>query len=463
VLFRSVVLYAVATKSIGVLFGVYIFFVNAWQKMEKTAWLLGLFKKSSRKKSIFSQKNIDFFESHTYNIIEKPAKALAKLPAEEGFAMGTIQEQLANVEPRERFRQMMRNLRVEYEKRGLPLRGRFELTPHCSLDCKMCYVHRSDGEYPHRVLTGDEWINIMDQAINMGMLCATLTGGECMLHPDFKRIYLYLKKRGVYVSILSNGTLIDEDMVDFLEQYPPNLLQISVYGNSPEMYDRVAGVPEAFGKVDKALRLLKEKRIMTGISLTLSKYNAASFEDLWNYSCKMTSGTVSMDCELFEPVESSGHHFSEYALSFDERKFLYIKEAELKGGLVSALCEADILDEPVQPVQGYTVGLPCAAGLSLFFVSYYGMMMPCNNFPLACVNLLENSVCFAWEQINQRAKMFERSEECKTCAFLGRCAFCAARFAIETGGKNGLPGEGSCDKKSRLLRRFVYQRVQMSD
>lgn len=65
-----------------------------------------------------------------------------------------------------------------------PISGSFELTPLCNLDCRMCYVHLTDPTVKERMLSGEQWIDLMRQAIDHGMMIALLTGGEAMTHPD---------------------------------------------------------------------------------------------------------------------------------------------------------------------------------------------------------------------------------------------------------------------------------------
>jgi len=372
--------------------------------------------------------------------------------------MGTIMEQVANVEPQKRFGQMIRDLRVEYEKRGLPLMGYFELTPHCNLDCKMCYIHRSDGKYPRRTLTGEEWIDIIDQAVDLGLMQATLTGGECTLHPDFKRIYTHLKKRGVYVSVLTNGTLLTQEMIAFLADNPPILLQISVYGSSPEVYERVTGDANAFYKVDTALRALKETTLLPQIELTISKYNLDDMINLWQYAHSIVDTRVIVDCDLFEPTVSSGHNFEEYALSYDEQLFVRRTVLELLGAEPAQLTEEDYIAEPIDPSEKKQDKLPCAAGHSLFHIGYDGIMMPCGSFPLAMSDVLANGVREAWFEINFAARNYRRSEECMSCEFLGQCKFCAARY-FNASAKNVRCEEGmSCNKQLRMLIPILYKK-----
>lgn len=368
--------------------------------------------------------------------------------------MGTIQEQLANVDPQKRFGEMMRELRVEYEKRGLPYRGTFELTPHCNLDCKMCYVHRSDGKYPHRVLTGDEWINIMDQAIDMGMLCAKLTGGECMLHPDFKRIYMHLKQRGVYVFLKTNGVLLDDAMLDLFLEYPPVNVQISVYGSSPEVYEKVTGHADAFEKVDEVLKRLQECHVPHGVTLTVSKYNVLDFENLYNYVACTADCNIGLDAELFEPTEGGQYSPDTFQLSPNEYFGVYQKFIELEYGHKVALQPEDAVEVASGCFQNdlaYPRTMPCTAGINGFFVTYYGMMLPCIDFQLTRADLRTLPFKTAWKIINRAAKAYRRSEECDKCAFLGYCFFCPAQYSKETNGKNGMHGGVPCDKKMHVL------------
>lgn len=92
-------------------------------------------------------------------------------------------------------------------KTDTPISGSFELTPLCNLDCKMCYVHLTDPTVKARMLSGDQWIDLMGQAIDHGMINALLTGGECLTHPDFVKIYMYLIEQGVSVRLKTNGIL----------------------------------------------------------------------------------------------------------------------------------------------------------------------------------------------------------------------------------------------------------------
>ena len=126
-------------------------------------------------------------------------------------------------------------------QQDIPSSGNFELTPLCNLDCKMCYVHLQDPSVKERMLSGKEWIGIMEDAINRGMINALLTGGEAMTHPDFWQIYMYLIDHGVTVRLKTNGILLNENHIERFKEYPPYLIDVSLYGCDSESYKTVTG------------------------------------------------------------------------------------------------------------------------------------------------------------------------------------------------------------------------------
>lgn len=115
---------------------------------------------------------------------------------------------------------------LTYEKRLIakaarshtPINGSLELLPLCNMNCDMCYVRlsRSEMERQGRLRSAAEWISLARQMQKAGTLFLLLTGGEPLLFPDFKALYLELRKMGMILTINTNGTLMDEAWSDFL-------------------------------------------------------------------------------------------------------------------------------------------------------------------------------------------------------------------------------------------------------
>src|SRR5699024_12313375 len=102
------------------------------------------------------------------------------------------------------------------------------------MNCDKCYIrlNKSEMEKQGRVLTGDEWVKIGKQMQKAGTLFVVITGGEPLLYPEFKKVYLGLKKLGMIITINTNGTLIDEKWADFFQKNLPRRINITLYGGN---------------------------------------------------------------------------------------------------------------------------------------------------------------------------------------------------------------------------------------
>ena len=152
------------------------------------------------------------------------------------------------------FEELRKKLVKDAAKIGIPIAGEFELTPYCNLKCKMCYV-REDS--PKKELSTREWITIIEQARNNGMMFCLFTGGEILTRKDFVKIYETTYDLGVRISLFTNGTLITEEIIEVFKKRPPELISITLYGGSNETYFKVTGDKTGFDKVKAGISLLK--------------------------------------------------------------------------------------------------------------------------------------------------------------------------------------------------------------
>ena len=114
---------------------------------------------------------------------------------------------------------------IERAARGqIPLNASLELLPVCNMNCDMCYVRLSGEEMERqgRLRRADEWLALADQMKEAGTLFVLLTGGEPLLYPGFREVYLGLRKMGMILTVNTNGTLLDEGWADFSPNIRPD-------------------------------------------------------------------------------------------------------------------------------------------------------------------------------------------------------------------------------------------------
>ena len=130
-----------------------------------------------------------------------------------------------------------------------------ELTSRCNERCVHCYI-------PHDLKLYDIsealYYSVLDQLSEMGVLSVTLSGGECMCHPKFKEFLRAAKNHDFYVNILSNLTLLDDEIIAIMKEGNVSSVQTSLYSMIPEHHDAITTVKGSFVKTrDNILRLIE--------------------------------------------------------------------------------------------------------------------------------------------------------------------------------------------------------------
>lgn len=304
-------------------------------------------------------------------------------------------------------------------KSRIPCDGFFELTGRCNLDCRMCYIHYgSNDHFFTDEKDGDWWIQRIDEAYQSGLMFALLTGGECMLHPDFERIYLHLRELGVYTRVNTNGLLLTDQRIEFFKRYPPIEIQVTLYGSDDEHYKQVTG-HSVFSSVDSALKKLKDNDLRFIVAITPCKY---TFDDLRNMISYLRLHQYPFygSGYIFEANKNTGRTIEEYNLSVDK---MVLYEEMLYGKKYDP-----IPYDELPPAGGSTreqkFGITCTAGHSAYLITWDGFLQPCTSHQSIRVKC--DSFSNAWNELTKIADQYRLPVECEGCAFISVCKKCVA-------------------------------------
>lgn len=328
-------------------------------------------------------------------------------------------------------------------KMKIPLNGTFELTPLCNMDCRMCYVRMSkeQQEKISPLYTASEWIKLGADAKERGMMYLLLTGGEPFLRSDFKNIMQGLHKMGFVITINSNGTLIDEEVISWLKETPPVRINITLYGASDATYERLCRNPKGFTMVTKAIRLLKEAGILVKLNCSLTPYNVCDLEEMFAFA-KKEGLVLQATSYMFPPLRrdekmiGKNNRFTEkeaayYAAKIDalqkgEDNFVQYVKAQNWENLK---CEHNN-----DCIEIENNKISCRAGKCSFWVTWDGKMYPCGmiNGEKAC-NVFQTGFDRAWDVTQQMAEEICLPSKCSNCGLKGHCRACAAMALTESG------------------------------
>lgn len=323
-----------------------------------------------------------------------------------------------------------------------PITGTLELLPICNMNCDMCYIRlsRTEMEKKGRMRTADEWISMGEEMERAGVLFLLLTGGEPLLFPDFRRLYLSLKERGMILTVNTNGTLIDEDWAAFFGENKPRRINITLYGADDRAYETLCHYPGGFEKTVQGIRLLKGRGVDVKINGSVTKSNRNDMEKIY-----------AIGRELGAPV-----HMDTYMLpGIHERKLPFEAQSRLEPEEAAA-AEMEMLRNEMNPEafrmyvrqmllqikkEGnvYSEGITCMAGNCSFAVNWQGEMRPCVTLEEPSVPVFETGFESAWQQISEKVKAYRVNEKCRQCRLRPVCKTCVASARLETGEYDGLP------------------------
>ena len=165
----------------------------------------------------------------------------------------------------------------------IPLNGTFELSPVCNFSCRMCYVRKTQKEvamHDRKMVTLEQWIQIGKEARDEGMLYLLLTGGEPLLWPDFWKLYDALYEMGLLLSVNTNGSLINEEVLEKWKTRPPYRVNITLYGATDETYETLCHARNVCSRVKNAIIKMKEAGLNVKLNCSLTPYNASDLQEI---------------------------------------------------------------------------------------------------------------------------------------------------------------------------------------
>ena len=330
-------------------------------------------------------------------------------------------------------------------KKAIPLHGTFELTPLCNLDCKMCYVHLNNQQFhTNELIDVKTWNGFIDQAYELGMRTATLTGGECFTYPGFDDIYMHLYEKSIHPGIMTNGLLLNEKKVGFLKEFPPRRIQITLYGSNNEAYERVTGY-RVFDTVIHNISLVHDAGLPLVIAITPNKFMWNDVDSLLNLVENMGIPYF-LNSHLSTPRENTGR--DKHDLTIEQYISLYKKANALKQYKDLLEMNPEEMPEPGHGTEN-GIGLRCGAGRSTFDLRYDGTMSPCVSLNYITSNPMKDGLEMAWKQINRAVNAYILPVECGDCFYRAVCAKCITVHHNDA--KKGHCNPAVCERTIKMI------------
>jgi AdoMet-dependent heme synthase len=330
---------------------------------------------------------------------------------------------------------LMEEMTAKAHALNIPLSVQVDLTYRCNERCVHCYLDHDD----HGEMTTAEIKHLLDEMANAGVFILTFSGGEIFLRKDFFEILEYARRLMFCVKLKTNAVLIRESEARRIKDLGVESIQISIYSHRPEVHDAITLVPGSLKRSVDAIRFLKSQ----GLKVIIA--NVLMTENMQDYSAvQALAAELGVGCTLDPTVTPmmDGNR-STLRLGVDQNALREVFHDPTLVPDVEAFCAI-----PAKPDENALEAIPCSAGHTACYVSPYGDIYPCVQFPFPTGNVRRQRFIDIWrhsDQMNEvRSIRVKNLTTCTQCTHVATCTRCPGLAYME-GNMRG-PSSQDCEK-----------------
>ena len=341
----------------------------------------------------------------------------------------------------------------------------WHITERCNWHCKHCYQNE---DYITDELTTEQLFDILKQYIFLikkwniphNNASINLTGGEPLLRKD---LFQLAEKLGQYSDvfhwgILSNGSLLTQDIVEKLKKCNIYSYQVSLEGFE-ETNDRIRG-KGSFRKIINAIKLLVDAGIMVQVSLTILKENIKEIPELAEYLRSL--GVHHLNTRRLVP-EGRGDKLRDSVFTPQELRdyyqWVFKKNEEYYnkniGFYIRIGCETSFINEDIELNKGSHKEHCLVYDGRALTVMPNGDVYPCRRLPIKIGNVLKQSlsdIYFNSEKLKDLRNLNNAHPFCQKCSNFHQCFGGAKCITYAYSGKLFVP-DIQCPKAYKELKK----------
>lgn len=329
----------------------------------------------------------------------------------------------------------------------------WDFTHSCNLKCKHCYS--DSGTMREKELTTQEALAIVDQLADAGIIALAFSGGEPLTRKDFFEVARHAADRGLYVSLATNGTLLNKENVAKLKEAKVNYVDISIDGSTAKTHDEFRGVQGAFDKALTGLKNCVEADLCVCIATTATKNNYNEMPAIIDLAEEI--GAERFTYFNFIPAGRGKEHYDQDLGAEEREKLMRYLLARMSKGCKSTILttapqlarvglqcqgpqgtgEVMMSMAHLQTIKVTKKAVPladfiggCGAGRLYCSISPQGDVHPCVFLPIKVGNLKTEKFTDIWlnsELFNAFRNRDNLKGTCGSCTYKYICGGCRAR------------------------------------
>lgn len=299
----------------------------------------------------------------------------------------------------------------------------------CNLNCSHCYIDAKKKK-DESELTTEEAKMLMDQIAEVSKPILVLSGGEPLLRADIFELASYGVKKGLRVTMGTNGTLISDETAKKIAAAGIRTVAISVDSSSPMIHDEFRGVKGAWKRAIEGIEACIRNGVKVQFNITVTRQN---YDDVKNVFSLAENYHI-RDAHLFFLISTGrGKEMNDVSPEMYEKMLRFVFKWNRENGLqVKPTCAPQFMRlAKVLGVDTSRWSRGCIAGISYCRIFPDGSVTPCPYLPIKVGNIKTHTFKEIW--FNSKTLNALRNYEdnlqgkCGSCEYRSICGGCRAR------------------------------------
>lgn len=325
------------------------------------------------------------------------------------------------------YTEFSKRLHNKMAEQRIPVGGSIEVTARCNLRCVHCYINLpfGDNKARERELKTTEWFSLIDQIAEEGCLWLLLTGGEPFIRPDFLDIYTYAKKKGLLIALFTNGTTITPHIADYLSEWRPFSIEVTLYGSTKETYENITGVHGSYERCMRGIDLIMNRDLPIKLKSMIMTLNKHEVWDMKKYAERLgTDFRYDPLLNMRLDGDQKPENFRITAQEVVEMDFADEKRMQV----MRDSCEK-FFGPPPRPEYLYQ----CGAGKISFHIDSSGLLSACMLSRLPNFDLHHGCFRDGWHVFLSKVleQKWSQDTPCKKCDLISLCGQCPGWAQME--------------------------------
>ena len=322
-------------------------------------------------------------------------------------------------------------LHQKFIDKRTPIDVTLEVTRRCPLECQHCYNNLAMGdlEARNRELSKEEYFSLLTELADMGVIWLLFTGGEIFARKDFLEIYTFAKKKGFLITLFTNAILINEKIADYLREFPPFKIEVTLYGRTRETYETLTQHAGSYDRCMRGIQLLLDRGLPLKLKTVGTRINRHEVASMKEFAEQELGVEFKFDSLMSPRIDCSQAPLG-VRLSPEDVVALDMHWPKVAAEHKKSL-SAEIGRPPVQVSTVYS----CGGGLKSFAIDPYGHMSICVLSHQDTYDIRQGGVRAGWDHflLDVRRRQATRPTKCNACRLHSVCSMCPANGELENG------------------------------